>query len=70
MGHQEAYDLIFRKSDNSYNEPPKQSSTRGVILKITVMVHGDITGSLTTGSGNKINPRTSQLNFLILTPMQ
>ena len=31
-------------------------NTNGLILAITVMVHGDITGRLTTSSGTKSKP--------------
>ena len=47
----------------------KKISTDGVLFAMTVMVHGDLAGRLTTWSGNKNKPKTSQFIFLILPPM-
>ena len=59
MGHQEAYDFRSRKSDNRHYEPQHKIITNGVLIEMTVMVHRDITGRLTTGSGKKSNSITS-----------
>ena len=47
----------------------KKIITNGVLLAITVMVHGDITGRLTTESGKISKSRTNYFNFQVLPPM-
>ena len=45
-------------------------STNGVLIAMTVIGHGYITGMLNTGIGGKSKPRTSQFISLILPPIQ
>ena len=70
MGHQEAFDIIYRISDNSHHEPQQEAFINGVFVEISLMVHGDITARLTTRSGNKSKARKSQFTLIILQPMQ
>ena len=69
MGHQEAYKLdVEYLMTATMNR--KKIITNGVLLAMMVMVHGDITGRLTTESVNKSKSITSNFNFMILPPMQ